>query len=350
MCLPRSRSLRRISAAALLSLLTTTAVLGDQAAVRVSPGTVEILKSVDALPPHIVGLFREPIGYKQTANGDTYVFDRRGHTVFLVDASGASARKLVQIGAEEGRVIEPSAFDIATNGSFAVADMPNGRERVQLFDAAGVRTGGFILPGRGVNRVVLGSMSLNGVGTLAFNGRRLLMSHAETGWLLSEYALDGTPTRSIGQLRATGHEEDRDLHLAMNSGIPIADPTGGYYFVFMAGAPAFRKYNDAGELLFERVIQGREIDPIVRAIPDKWPRRATGELPLVAPVIRTASVDRTGRLWVSFVVPYTYVYDGLGEKIRTVQFRAGGIVAPSSLAFSDKSRLLVTPGCFEFAP
>jgi hypothetical protein len=176
------------------------------------------------------------------------------------------------------------------------------------------------------------------------------MSHAETGWLLSEYALDGTPTRSIGQLRATGHEEDRDLHLAMNSGIPIADPTGGYYFVFMAGAPAFRKYNDAGELLFERVIQGREIDPIVRAIPDEWPRRATGELPLVAPVIRTASVDRTGRLWVSFVVPYTYVYDGLGEKIRTVQFRAGGIVAPSSLAFSDKGRLLVTPGCFEFAP
>ena len=42
--------------------------------------------------------------------------------------------------------------------------------------------------------------------------------------------------------------------------------------------------------------------------------------------------------------------DTMGEKIRTVQFRAGGIVAPSSLAFSDKGRLLVTPGCFEFAP
>ena len=342
--------MRRTSAAALLSLLTTTAVLGNQAAVRVSPGSVEILKSVDALPAHVVGLFREPIGYKQTANGDTYVFDRRGHTVFLVDASGKTARKLVQIGAEDGRVIEPSAFDVAVNGSFAVADMPNGRERVQLFDAAGVRTGGFILPGRGVNRVVLGSMSLNGVGTLTFNGRRLLMSHAETGWLISEYALDGTPTRSIGQLRPTGHEEDRDLHLALNSGIPIADPTGGYYYVFMAGPPAFRKYTETGELVYERVIQGREIDPIVRAIPDKWPRRSSGELPLVAPTIRTAAVDRAGRLWVSFVVPYTYVYDGTGEKIRTVQFRAAGIVAPSSLAFSATGRLLVTPGCFEFAP
>ena len=121
---------------------------------------------------------------------------------------------------------------------------PNGRERVQIFDAAGVRTGGFILPGRGASRVVFGSLSLNGVGTLAFTGRTLLMSHPETGWLMTEYALDGTPLRSIGQLRKTGHESDRDLHLAWNSGIPIADPDGGFFFVFMAGAPAFRKYDD----------------------------------------------------------------------------------------------------------
>jgi len=119
-----------------------------------------------------------------------------------------------------------------------VADAPNGRERVQLFDAAGVRTGGFLLPGRGASRVVLGSLALNGVGTLAFTGRTLLMSHPESGWLMSEYALDGTPIRSIGQLRETGHESDRDLHLAWNAGIPIADPNGGFLFVFMAGAPA----------------------------------------------------------------------------------------------------------------
>ena len=90
--------------------------------------------------------------------------------------------------------------------------------------------------------------------------------------------------RSIGQLRKTGHESDRDLHLAWNSGIPIADPDGGFFFVFMAGAPAFRKYDDKGELIYERVVQGREIDPLVAAIPDRWPRRGAGELPLVAPI------------------------------------------------------------------
>jgi len=346
----QSKSLRPTSAVLLVLWCSTTAALGFQAAVRVSPGAVDVLKSVNALPPHITGLFREPIGFKQTAIGDYFVFDRRGHTVFSVDADGNAARKLVQIGAEDGRVIEPSAFDVAANGSFAVADMPNGRERVQIFDAAGVRTGGFILPGRGSTRVVLGSLSLNGVGTLSFDGRHLLMSHAETGWLITEYGLDGTPLRSIGQLRRTGQESDRDLHLALNTGIPMADPTGGFYFVFMAGSPAFRKYDDSGELVYERVIQGREIDPLVAAIPDRWPRRATGELPLVAPTIRTAGVDRQGRLWVSFVVPFTYVYDTTAEKIRTVQFRAGGIVSPSSLSFTDRNRVLLTPGCFEFAP
>lgn len=342
--------MRRISATALVVLTVTTAVLGDQAAVRVSPGTVDVLKAVDSLAPHVVGLFRDPIGFKQTANGDYYVFDRRGHTVYRIDPSGDAAKKLVQIGAEEGRLIEPSAFDVANNGTFAVADGPNGRERISIFDAAGIWTGGFFLPGRGAARVVLGSLALNGVGTLAFNGQSLLMSHPETGWLITQYGSAGTPIKSVGQLRKTGHEADRDLHLALNSGIPIADPTGGFYFVFMAGAPAFRKYDAKGALVYERVVQGREIDPLVEAIPDRWARRGSGELPLVAPTVRTAAVDRSGRLWVSFVIPYTYVYDSGGEKIRTVQFRGAGVIAPASLWFTEKGRVLVTPGCYEFAP
>jgi hypothetical protein len=317
---------------------------------RPSPGAVEILKSSGGLAPDVVGLFRDPIGFKQTANGDYYVFDRRGHTVYLVGPSGAEARKLVQIGAEDGRLIEPSAFDVAVNGSFAVADAPNGRERVQIFDAAGVRTGGFILPGRGASRVVLGSLALNGVGTLAFTGRTLLMSHPESGWLMTEYGLDGTPLRSIGQLRKTGHESDRDLHLALNSGIPLVDPRGGFLFAFLAGQPAFRKYDDKGGLVYERIVQGREIDPLATAIPDRWPRRNSGELPLVTPVVRTAAVDRSARLWISFVVPFSYVYDVNGEKIRTVQFRGAGVIGPASLWFGEKGRVLVTPGCYEFAP
>lgn len=311
-----------------------------------------MLRSVNTLAPDVVGLFREPIGFKQTAIGDYYVFDRRAHAVYAVAENGRASRKLVQIGAEDGRVIEPSAFDVAINGSFAVADAPNNRERVQLFDSSGVRTGGFLLPGRGAARVVLGSLSLNGVGTLAFTGRSVIMSQPDSGWLITEYGLAGTPTRTVGQLRRTGQESDRQLHLALNAGIPIPDPNGGFYFVFMAGAPAFRKYDANGELVYERTIQGREIDPVVAAIPTRWPRRTAGdgELPMVTPTVRTAAVDGAGRLWISFVVPFTYVYEADGEKVRTVQFRGAGVVAPSSLSFTSRGRLLITPGCYEFDP
>ncbi len=177
------------------------------------------------------------------------------------------------------------------------------------------------------------------------------MNQPETGALITEYGLAGTPRRSVGRLRATGHEADRQLHLAMNAGIPVPHPKGGYYFVFLAGVPVFQRYDAKGALMFERVIQGRELDPIVADMPKTWPRRSVDgkELPVVVPTVRAAAADRSGNLWVSFLIPYTYVFDETGEKVQTLQFRAAGILAPTSLFFDTRGRLLVTPGCYQFA-
>jgi hypothetical protein len=315
-----------------------------------SPGRVDTLRAVTALPVETVGEFRDPLGYERLASGDALVFDRRGHAVYGVGADGGGVRKLVAIGSEDGRVIEPSAFDAQPDGTFVVADAPNGRERVQIFTKDGRRAGGFQLPGRATARVTLGALSLSGVGTLQFTGRSVLISQPETGGLMTEYGLAGTPVRTVGRLRATGHEADRDLHLALNAGIPLKAADGGYWFVFIAGEPAISRFDAQGALLFHRRLQGRELDPVVAAIPSVWPRRAIDgtEVPLVSPAVRTAALDPGGRLWVSFVVPYTYVFDGLGEKVRTVQFQAAGLNAPNSLSFPAPGRLLVTPGCFEF--
>ena len=129
-------------------------------------------------------------------------------------------------------MIEPTAFDAAPDGTFVVADAPNGRERLQFFDAP--RAGGWAAsscPAGPPPRVTLGSLSLSGIGTLQYTGRSVLISQPETGGLMTEYGLAGTPVRTIGRLRATGHEDDRELHLALNAGIPLADPTGGFWFV-----------------------------------------------------------------------------------------------------------------------
>lgn len=299
-----------------------------------------------------MGTFREPSVYQESDDGYAYVFDRRGHSVYGVAPGSESAEALVRIGPEEGRIIAASSFDLGADGRFVVADAPDGRERVQLFEGDGTRLGSFRIPGRAAPRLTLGDWVLNGIGSLEFTGRAILINQAEAGGLITLYTLNGYPYRTIGSFRATGHESERDLHLALNSGIPLADPeTGGYYFVFQGGPPAFRKYDRDGALLYERAVQGPEVDPIVNNLPVVWPERTDERgrtLPMVPPNVRTAALDRRGNLWIALSAPYVYVYNPAGEKIRTVQLEAAGPVLPSSLYFPDETRMLVAPGCYEF--
>jgi hypothetical protein len=288
----------------------------------------DVLRSAGAVPPHIAGRFREVVGFQQAASGQYFVFDRRAHVVHGLDAQQSSSWEIVHIGGEEGRIIDPTAFAVEPNGTFVVADAPNNKERIQIFTPAGFRIGG----------------------SLQYTGTSILMSQPETGALITEYDLRGGANRTFGLLRRTGHEDDPEVHLALNSGIPLVDPAGGFFFVFQTGEPLFRKYDAAGQLDYERRVQGREIDQLVNNLPTRWPKRQTseGEMPLVRPTIRTAAVDRAGNLWIAFVLPYTYVYDRDGDKARTVQFRGTGIIAPNSLFFGSNGRVLVTPGLYEF--
>jgi len=313
---------------------------------------VETLRPVASIPPSIVGAFEDPVGFQQADSGQYFVFDRRAHTVYGIDAKRTAAWRLIQVGGETGRVIEPGAFDLAPNGTFAVADAPRGLERVQIFGPGGNVLGGFTLPGRSDARVTMGTLVLNGVGSLQYTGATFLISQPETGALFTEYSPGGAAIRSIGRLRATGYEQDRDLHLAMNAGLPLVDPTGGFYFVFLTGKPIFQKYDARGVLQFERHVEGREIDDHLRSLPTRWPTRRVRdrEVPFVIPTVRAAAVDNQGQLWISLIVPFTYVYDADGDKVRTIRFQAAGIVAPTSLFFTRGGRLLVTPGCYEFQP
>ena len=170
-----------VRASALLAFLFLSVETKTHAAPR-----VEILRSTGGLPPHIVGLFEEPLGFQQAPGGRYYVFDRRAHTVYSVDADKTSARRLIEIGQEQGRILQPRGFDVRADGSFVVADAP--------------------------------------------------------------------------------------------------------------------------------------------------------------------PVDPAGRLWVSLSLPYTYVYDPHGDKVRTMQLRAAGTINPTSLFFTRDGRLFVTHGCYEFHP
>jgi len=339
---PKSPIPNRIRAAAVGVALLAAQPLAREA---------DVLQSIAAIPAHLSGQFREAVGFEQADSGEYFVFDRRSHAVFSIDAQKTTVREVVKIGAEQGRIIDPTAFAVDADGTLAVADAPNGRERIQIFTPGGSHLGGFMLPGRVEPRVVLNTQILSGIASMQFTGKTILISQPETGALITEYGWNGAALRSIGRLRVTAHEDDRAVHLAMNSGIPIAAADGGCWFVFQTGAPLLRRYDREGRLLFERHIEGRELDDVLARQPTTWPKRRLGDglLPIVSPAVRTAAVDRAGRVWIALVAPFTYVFDRDGDKVRTVQFRGAGLVAPDSLFFTKSGTLLVTPGLYEFA-
>ena len=310
---------------------------------------IDVLNSVAAVSPRVAAAFREPAAFVETADGRFLIFDRRAHTVFGIDPDMTAAYPIVEIGAEPGRILDPLVFAAAGNGSFVVADAPRGQGRVQVFSSAGQLLQHFLLPGPAKTRLTVDGFAATGIASMQYTGDALLICQPDWGGLITEYSLVGQPLRTFGQLRATGHEDDRDVHLALNSGIAVAAPDGGFFFVFLAGRPVIRRYRADGTLMFERLVQGQEIDPLVARLPDHWPRGAD-EQPLIAPTVRAAAVDARGQFWISFSVPFTYVFDAQGDKVRVVQFRAGGVVSPNNLSFDRAGRLLVTPGLAIFDP
>ncbi len=310
----------------------------------------EVIRSVDAIPAHVAGRFRDPFGFERSASGQYFVFDRRSQIVYGLDNRGETMWEIVHIGNEPGRILNPFAFSVAPDGTFAVGDAPQNQERIQIFTPAGFRIGGFTLPGKARARISVDGLVLNGIGSLLYTGSSIFLSQPDAGSLVTEYTTTGALVRSFGELRRTGHEDDKAVHAALNIGLPLVDPRGGFFFVFQTGEPVFRKYDNGGRLTFERRIQGRELDAFIAGLPTLWPTRApdSGEIPLVPPTIRTAAVDRSGHLWVSFAEPVTYEFDSDGDKIRAVQFRAAGIVSPNHMSFDEKGRMLVTPGLVVF--
>lgn len=302
------------------------------------------------LAAHLAGAFEEIAACQVSPAGEYLIFDRRAHAVYTVARGAEAPTRILQIGAEKGRILMPTAFDSAADGSFVVADAPGTQQRLQFFMPTGAELGGFTLPGRGVPRFVLGNLPLAGLASLEYTGERVLMSQPDVGALMIEYLLSGTVLRTFGQLRATGQEKDPLVHIALNVGIPLLNPKGGYYYVFLSGVPLFRKYDASGTLVFERHIEGVEIDPYLGRMPTSWPRRREGgtDIPIVPAIVRAAGVDREGNLWISLVAPYTYVYDPSGDKRRTLQFRGAGIIAPTHFFFTRDRRVIVSPGCYAF--
>ncbi len=333
--------------------LAAALLAGASVLAQPSP-SIERLRPAGSLPAEICGAFREATSFVQTSAGQYLILDRRDHTVFSVDKARTRVTTMMRAGMEKGNVLQPGMLSLSRDDTFAVSDAPFGQERVQMFFDNGAPLGAFLLPGITAPRLTTGPLILNGTGSMYFTGKTLLINAPDSGALVSVLNLEGHVVRQIGTLRATGHEADRAVHLALNVGLPLQTADDGVIFVFQTGVPMFRKYAPDGRLEFERHIEGTVLDGYVQSLPTSWPTRKVGDgtYPLVPPVIRTAALSPSGDLWVSLVAPFTYVYNSAGDRTRTVVFDATGAFSPTSLSFSRASgtlRLLAMPGCYEFA-
>jgi len=316
-----------------------------------SPSRAEIVSSIDALPAHLASGFGDAVAFTQAASGQYLVFDRRAQAIYAIDRSRTEATRIVQVGAEPGRIIRPTAFASEPGGAFVVADQPGGGARIQRFADRGYLLNGFTLAPQAGSPIAVDGFASGGIESLQFTGESIFLSQPQTGSLITEYQWNGQVRRAFGALRQTGHEANRSLHLSLNSGMPLVDPTGGFYFVFRTGVPILQKYDTSGTLAFERHIEGRELDEALKNQPSAWPKQQAAdgrEWPAVPSFVRTAAVDPGGRLWVALTPGIVYVYSPDGDKVRTLRLRGAGLLAPVSLCFASPSRLLVAPGCYIF--
>ena len=164
----------------------------------------------------------------------------------------------------------------------------------------------------GASRVALGTLSLTASARWRSTASSMLMSQPETGSLITEYGLPARrpnhravpPDRARRRSRAApGHERG---HSGRRSERRLLFRLHG------RGADV-SQYDAKGGLVFERVIQGREVDPWWRR-PKRWPGRAATRVAAGAAGRPNRRGGRSGRLWISFVQPITYVFDAGGEK------------------------------------
>ena len=101
----------------MLRVLSGVAVAASLLLPPLAALTPDVLRPVRAVPPHVAGRFRDVRAFQQAPAGHHYVFDRRAHRVFAIDEQFESAWQIVQIGAEPGRIIGPTAFSTAPDGT-----------------------------------------------------------------------------------------------------------------------------------------------------------------------------------------------------------------------------------------
>lgn len=268
-------------------------------------------------------------------NGKYFVSDFEHNRVVVLDEHLNKEREIGRIGSGPGRLIHPSDISVSRDGTIYVVD--SGNDRIQSFTTDGQYTSEFrttLFEGFGVD-----------------SRDEVHLNQPEKGSLVTVYSASGKQLRSFGKLKnfseVYGRQFDsknESYRIAMNRVRLFIDAEDNIYVTFML-APILQKYKPDGSLLFERRLEGPEIDNLTRILvtdtPDKYISFGYDGLDARVIVLDPVVDPRSGRIYVILADSSVYVADQNGDRLSCLHPPPGQSLFPFMSGLGPDNEVLV---------
>lgn len=262
-------------------------------------------------------------------NGLYYVSERRRHSVIVLNDRFEVQKEIGGIGSAPDRLFRPGAIDVSDDGIIYVQD--GGNERIQSFSIDGTHLAAFDTG--------------QYMGFAAGTGGEIYLGQPENGALVSVYSREGKLLRSFGQLKLYSDlhgEPFKDQNEEFSNGINrvrlSVDKDGNILVSFML-VPLIQKYTRNGQLLFERRLEGPEIETLTRAPGGHLSMSMDG---FTQEIIALEAVPLPhGEIEVVLTDRSVYVADQNGQRLRVLHPHVEANFTPEMTGVTPTGELMV---------
>lgn len=273
--------------------------------------------------------------YDVASHKDLYVVsDRTRNSVLVINEHSEIVREISGIGSAPGRLFRPGYLDVASDGAIYVQD--GGNERVQSFDLEGRYLGGFA--------------TTTFTGFAAGADGEVFLGQPEKGLLVTVYSRDGKMLRSFGSLKKLSEvygpsfmQDDDKWRNAINRVKLSVEPGGNVLVSFML-APYIQKYTREGELVFERRLEGPEIERLAQSVlsPEGGGNLTVSTDGFPEHIMSLEAVSLPGgEINVILTDGSVYVADAEGCRLRVLRPQAEGRFTPEMIGRSPAGETVV---------